>query len=157
VATKVINVRKINGDAKQIEGLVYIGRAMPGRKGVSRFWPRSPYCNPFKPNTTGDGFRDKMECVIMFTEALVQRCRDPKYLEELRRKLKGKYLACWCTEWHLQTKIVEPCHGIPLACIAEGHSPETVLESLREVLIGYLDNRYPARGIYVWTAEGAAV
>ena len=43
--------------------------------------------------------------------------RNPPTLEEIREKLRGKNLACWC-------KHAEPCHGAVLLQIA--NAPEQV-------------------------------
>ncbi|MEU7004882.1 DUF4326 domain-containing protein [Nonomuraea sp. NPDC046570] len=80
-------------------GAVYIGRACPGLKG-------SPFRNPFPVKTHG-----RAEALRLFRRHLVEH---PELVEQARRELAGKDLACWC-------RLGEACHGdVWLDVLAEG-------------------------------------
>jgi hypothetical protein len=52
------------------------------------------------------------ECVAMFRRALLAGLSDVT-VEEVRRFLEGKNLACWC-------RLGAPCHADTLLCVARG-------------------------------------
>jgi len=69
---------------------VYIGRP-------------SDYGNPFKVGVDGT----RTEVIQMFEEWLL---RQPDFVAQVKRDLKGKILGCWCAP--------DACHGDVLARIA---------------------------------------
>lgn len=69
------------------EGAVYVGRAAPGL-------PASPYCNPFTVRKHGT------DALRLYAEHLDA---NPHLVEQARRDLAGRDLACWC-------RLDQPCH-----------------------------------------------
>jgi hypothetical protein len=97
---------KVEGDlfhGRVPEGAVYVGRNAPGL-------PASPYHNPF--GVKKFGLADSRR---RFRSYLAAR---PELLDQARRNLAGRDLACWCpldAEW---------CHADDLLTIAAGHDLE---------------------------------
>lgn len=88
------------------DGAVYVGRAAPGLAA-------SPYRNPFGVPKYG-----LAESRRRFRAHLAAR---PELLDQARRDLGGRDLACWCpleAEW---------CHAEDLLCLAAGHNLEDLL------------------------------
>lgn len=109
--TTVIHARDIGDDANA----VYIGREHAGR-GRGPSFKRSRWANPWNARVVG-----RERAVALYARwiagdpeaaALLQAGRWHKpTIDEIRRELRGKVLACWCEPL--------PCHGHVLAAIAD--------------------------------------
>lgn len=90
---------------------VYCGRNMsfyvPGTN-------KSIFHNPFSVKTYDD------KVFAMFLDYLIQ---SPKLLEEIKPKLKGRVLGCWC--------VPQRCHAHILASIAD--SDKTEIETIKQL------------------------
>lgn len=89
------------------DGCVYVGR--PTRWG-----------NPFTADCYPNLWRDNGEwrgSAIADYEALLRSGKMPVTVEDVRRELRGKSLACFCP-------LDKPCHADVLLEIANGSEPE---------------------------------
>ena len=68
--------------------------------------------NPFKAETRNGVTVTREEAVALYDELLMTRARH--LWPEIRQKLGGKNLACWCS-------LDGPCHADTLLRIANGH------------------------------------
>lgn len=111
MSTRVIHTH----DIEQHADAVYIGREDGGR-GRRPPRRRSPWANPWNANVVG-----RERSIALYARwiagdqeaaALLPAGRWHKpTIDEIRRELRGKVLACWCEP--------KPCHGHVLAAIAD--------------------------------------
>lgn len=95
--------RVINLTNDQQDDAIYIGRAVP-RRGMKS----SPFANPYRIGPDGD----RAAVLARYRQHL----RDnPKLVEQIRRELPGKRVACWCSP--------ESCHGDIIVAVADGEEP----------------------------------
>ncbi|PZG14331.1 DUF4326 domain-containing protein [Nonomuraea aridisoli] len=92
------------------EGAVYVGRAAPGLKA-------SPYNSPHAVGGKGcrvcGRIHERHEVMELYREHL----RDhPELVEQARRELAGKDLACWC-------RPDQECHADVLLSVTAGQEP----------------------------------
>jgi len=108
----VVHVRDMGG----AEAL-YIGRwHRSPRYGTL---PESPYHNPFYLVSEAD----RWTVLVEFTGHLFD---DPELVEQAKRELKGRTLACWCAP--------RPCHGDVLAWVAnEGLGRQQCLDRIEQL------------------------
>ncbi|MEU4235561.1 DUF4326 domain-containing protein [Nonomuraea sp. NPDC026600] len=93
-ATRTVGPRRVRvrGDlyhGQLPEGAVYVGRTAPGL-------PGSVFRNPFTVRKHG-----RARALELFREHLD---RHPYLVDQARRELAGRDLACWC-------RLDEPCHA----------------------------------------------
>ncbi|RCG29127.1 DUF4326 domain-containing protein [Sphaerisporangium album] len=100
------------------DSALYVGRAAPGL-------PASPYANPHStsPNgcrACGGQVHTTAEAVELYRARLRAR---PELVEQARRELAGRDLACWCrlpADWWAEPDL---CHGAVLLDVVAGQSP----------------------------------
>ncbi|MGP3920709.1 DUF4326 domain-containing protein [Nonomuraea sp. 10N515B] len=105
---------KVEGDryhARVPKGAVYVGRAAPGLKA-------SPYNSPHSVGpkgcrTCGGQVHERREVMELYRVHLRE---NPELVDQARRELAGKDLACWCTPDH-------ECHADVLLAVVAGREP----------------------------------
>lgn len=108
-----------------VDGAVYIGRPMRGRKG-------SPFANPFRighaiPTFEGlDGRKATRRDVIIEYELWI-KSSPQRHLLSLLPDLRGKVLACWCRRESDDTPD-EICHGDVLVRLLDTYSDDELRE-----------------------------
>ena len=103
-------------------------------KGVVGVARPSKWGNPFKVggNIEGEPIESRSDAVRHFRAMLEFEDRNYPSLDEIRRELAGKDLACWCP-------LDEPCHADVLLEIANRVNP-SVLEFLERAAAELEDN-----------------
>lgn len=84
--------RKRSKGWRMPENTVYVGRP-------------TKYGNPYKPSECARGAQGAVDCFRILVES------EPENVENIRRELKGKNLACFCS-------LDKPCHADVLLEIA---------------------------------------
>ncbi|TMR99082.1 DUF4326 domain-containing protein [Nonomuraea basaltis] len=105
---------KIEGDryhGRVPEGAVYVGRAAPGLKA-------SPYSSPHSVGqrgcrACGGRVHERSEVIELYRVHLREH---PELVEQGRRELAGRDLACWCPP-------EQGCHADVLLAVVAGQEP----------------------------------
>ncbi|MGP3921385.1 DUF4326 domain-containing protein [Nonomuraea sp. 10N515B] len=105
---------KVEGDryhGRVPKGAVYVGRAAPGLKA-------SPYSSPHAVGrrgcrVCGGRVHERGEVIELYHDHLRQH---PDLVEQARRELAGKDLACWCP-------CDQECHADVLLAVVGGREP----------------------------------
>jgi hypothetical protein len=100
--TTVVNIR--DHREWEMEGGVYIGRAVP-----SRGLKKSIFANPFRIGSDGD--RDRV--IEKYRGVFYEKLRNPSFARAVEA-LRGKMLVCWCSP--------ADCHGRIIKEYLEGGS-----------------------------------
>jgi hypothetical protein len=113
--TLVIRARHVGRHRRAI----YIGREHAGR-GRGPSFKRSRWANPIKLGVCGRATAVDIYARWLDGDAAVTAMLPPgrwhhPSVEEIRRELRGRVLACWSDP--------EPCHGHVLAAIADDETP----------------------------------
>lgn len=111
--TRVVHVRD------NIEGAVYIGRAMP-RQGLKA----SPFANPFRVSPV----TSRQTAITRYEEHLVKH---PE-LWSLMPDLRGRPLACWCRHNGESPTPENACHGDVLANLLRFHTDDELRAMAQE-------------------------
>ena len=114
--TRVVHVND------NVEGAVYIGRAMPPARGRRRL-SESPWANPYKIGTVpawADGPLTRADAIEGYRRRLVA---DPDAMA-LLVALRGKPLACWCRREGEEKSASNACHGDVLVELLNRYSDD---------------------------------